>query len=399
MIQASIYNLLLSLVIIAPSYAENLQSAQNIFIIPKLESASPGRAIQLTDAIQLRLRRKLQKYQVSAYVFSPVEIESYDNIDELIKSITLKDNQRLFLITGTLKISPNRKANTKIKVIEYTPDSSHKIADKTFTGQGERWKWHISRRVVSFIVSDVISFTPPPASKPTELKWGNSIVRNGSFEKGKAPYKPANWDIVDNLCSYWIKLPNNGRCIKFDTNVNQNQAWDWWDALKKGANPADAPKPIPTDPPHYDSVGGIEGVKLYSDYIPITMGKTYLLCARIKGPAKGQAKIFVKGYALLPKAKSDKLIRREVWRMYMHCDTNGKTWRNYSQQFTIPAKLSPVRKKYSDGTVKFYTPKIEWIRVMLYAYWQVGNYYFDDITIREGYSTSGNPLSSDGNLR
>ncbi len=388
MIRAKIYNLLLCFAGIIPAYADNPQSAQNIFIIPRLESKSSGRAIQLTDAIQLRLRRKLQKYQVSAYVFAPVEIEAYDNIDELIKSVKLKGKQKLFLIKGQLKFSTDNKATAKISAFEYKSGSSYKIAEKIFTGKGERWKWHISRRVVSFIVSDVMSFTPPPASKPAPLKWGHSIVKNGSFEKGIPPFKPFGWEQVDNLCSYWIKLPNDGRCIKFNTNVNQDQAYDWWDALKKGANPANAPKPIPTDPPHYDAVGGIEGVKLYSEYIPITMDRTYLLSARIKGPRKGQAKIFVKAYALLPKANSDKLFRREVWRMYMHCDTNGSNWKTYSQKFKIPAKLAPVRKKYPDGTVKFYKPKIKWIRVMLYAYWKVGDYYFDDITIREGIPIS-----------
>ncbi len=378
------YKLLLLLIFSGTYPANGATVAKNVFIIPKFKSKQSGQAMQLTDAIQLRLRRKLKKYQVSAYVFSSVEIEAYESIDEMMKDIKPKPEQKLFLISGTLVITPARQAIAKIDITLYTENSSKKIAQKTFTGQGARWRWHISRRVVAFLVSDILSFVPPKSQKQPTTVWGKSIVPNGDFERGKPPYKPAYWDSVDNLCSFWIKTgkSKHGKCIKFDTNINQEQAWDWWKALKQGAKPKDAPEPIHTEAPHYDAVGGIEGVKLYSDYISVQTGKKYLLSAKIKGPAKGQAKIFIKAYAMLPTAKSDKLIRREVWNMYMHCDTTGGNWKTYSEEFTLPSKLTPVRKKYSDGQIKFFTPEIKWIRVMLYAYWRVGEYYFDDISIR-----------------
>ncbi len=376
-----IYKIMLFLTITVSCFADSPNIAKNIFVIPKFKSHKSGQSIQLVDAIQLRLRRKLKKYQISAYVFSPVEIEAYDSIDELIKSIKLKEGQKLFLIAGTFDITPARQAIAKMDVTGYVKGASYKIAEKTFTGNGARWKWHISRRVVSFIISDILSFVPPEKPKGPDIVWASSIVPNGGFEKGKFPYRPAHWAAIDNLCSFWIKSDKRGKCIKFDTNVNQEQAWDWWKALKQGADLKDAPEPIHTDPPHYDAVGGIEGVKLYSDYITVRPGIKYRLCAKIKGPIKGQAKIFVKAYAMLPTAKSDKLIRREVWNMYMHCDTNGGDWREYSEIFTLPKKLTPVRKKYPDGKVKYYVPEIKWVRVMLYAYWKVGEYYFDDVKI------------------
>ncbi len=364
--------------------------AKYIFIIPNFKSQHSGMASQLADAIQLRLRRKLKKYQINAYVFAPVEIQAYDSIDELIKSITLKQGQKLFLVNGTFRMTPARQAIAKINVRVFTKNSSYLMSQKTFTGQGTRWRWHISRRVVSFLISDALSFTPPKPAKQPELIWASSIVPNGSFEHGIPPYKPAHWDTVDNLCSFWVKSDKGGRCIKFDTNVSQQQAWDWWKELKKGAKPQQAPNPIHTNPPHYDAVGGIEGVKLYSDYIPVKMGKKYKLSAKIKGPTKGQAKIFIKAYAMLPTAKNDKLIKREVWNMYMHCNTNNNDWHEYSQIFSLPKTLPQVRKKHSDGTIKYYSPEIEWIRIMLYAYWSVGDYYFDDIRIFPAIRKSDN---------
>ena len=68
--------------------------------------------------------------------------------------------------------------------------------------------------------------------------------------------------------------------------------------------------------------------------------------------------------------------------MYMHCNTNGKAWRTYRQEFSIPKQLPVVRKKLPTGKVELYHPTIKWIRVMLYGYWVVGNYYFDDVSIK-----------------
>ncbi len=351
------------------------EGAEKIFLVENFHSSDKKAGRDLADTVQIRLRKELGRTDLSAYVFAWVEMEA----GSPAKTIKLKGNQTLYIVQGKL-------AGTvaKITVIRKTSTSVDKLKEKLFRASGERWKPVLSRKIVDYIFFDVLKMkriSTPHLSR--KIQWGESIVANGDFERGRG-FKPACWNQVDGLCSYWIK--SNGsrqnRCIRFDTNVSQNQAWDWWRAIKNGADPRNAPTPIPTNPPHYNAVGGVEGVKLYSDFIPIVQGKTYLLSARLRGPAGGNAKLFVKGYAMLPTAKSDTLKKREAWRTYMQCNTNGKAWKTYTQTFTIPKNLPSVRKRISRDEVKLYQPKIKWIRVMLYAYWVVGNYYFDDVSIK-----------------
>jgi hypothetical protein len=66
----------------------------------------------------------------------------------------------------------------------------------------------------------------------------------------------------------------------------------------------------------------------------------------------------------------------------MHCKTQGNDWKEYRQPFTLPEALPAVEKKSAKGEIKTFSPKIQWLRVMPYAYWEVGKYYFDDIQIR-----------------
>ncbi len=370
------------LVIVVLTFAQPLLAnteSKYLFLINKFESKPSEIGYKLSDSIQLRVRRRIKEENCPGYVYSWIEIENIP-FDEIINS--LKQNQTLFVVSGKLD-KTNGYLLAQVKIKKYPGGSS--LSKKEFKNQAnELWKRKLSSRISKYILSVTVGLKdlkPPPA----RYEFGENILKNGNFQKGKG-FEPANWDMVDNLVSFWEVDREGNRYIKFDTRVLQDQVYDWYERLKSGANPKDAPKPIFAPPPCFQAVGGIEGVKLYSNFIPIEPGKTYLLKAKIKGPPKGQAKVFVKCYALLPKASltDTKLYKREVWRMYMHCNTINK-WKEYSQIFTIPAKLKPVRakKKNADGKieVKVYNPKIQWARVMLYAYWRVGIYYFDDVQL------------------
>ena len=58
---------------------------------------------------------------------------------------------------------------------------------------------------------------------------------NGDFEKGKE--SPDGWQKVDGLTTFWVDDPDKkrGKVIKFDTDVLQSQAYDWWVKFSKGA--------------------------------------------------------------------------------------------------------------------------------------------------------------------
>ncbi|MFA5863729.1 MAG: hypothetical protein WC975_03485 [Phycisphaerae bacterium] len=343
--------------------------AEKVFVVMPINSTSGDQGRSLADSIQIRLRSEIQEKKLNGYVLSWAEMEIYlQDQDAFFEKLGLSKQQELIILHGKLTQLRQNKMTAEIALSRVTFGQDVRHLEQNFESNDERTKPILSIRVTDYILQEIFHQVekPPPAST-RPARWG----------KG---YTPKGWDPVDNLCSFWIKS-DYGKCIMFDTDVRQDQAWDWWKAIKAGVKPADAPKPIRTDPPHYDAVGGIEGVKLYSDYMEAIPGKTYLLSVRVKGPIKGNAMIFVKAYALLPTSKSETLQRREVWQTYLHCVIGDENWKKYELIFTLPKTLPPVEKKMGKEKTKIRQPKLQWIRLMPYANWEVGKYYFDDVAL------------------
>lgn len=377
------------------SFAQNEWSAADkVFVVLEFKSEKPDLGHQLADSIQLRLRSKIDRNHQNAYVLSWAELEasvkereaSPETLDAFIKDLGLSDHQELYVVAGELSDGPGNAFAAKAHYFGKRSKPEELAVKGSFSLKytGQRWKPELAREIADYVYdgvygkSDLKTDDLFPASQPAK-KWGPSILPNGSFEQGQG-FKPHKWDTVDNLCSFWVK-DGPGRVLRFETNVQQEQASEWARAVKNGASPANAPTPIRTEPPHYDSVGGNEGAKLYSDFVSVRPGKTFRLSVRAKGPVGGQVKIFVKAYALLPGVRTDKLVAREVWQTYLHCVTTGD-WKDYQQEFTLPAKLLPIEKKDAQGNIKAYAAEIRWLRVMPFAYWVVGTYDIDDIKIQ-----------------
>jgi hypothetical protein len=374
--------------------AENDWSgARSVFVVLDFGCETGDRGHLLADTVQLRLRKRIGANHQNAYVVSWAELAAFvkekeatpETLDAMARELDLSDRQALYVVTGTLTEGPGNAFDVDVRYYGRRKGPEQLSADGHYRLRhtGERWKPELAREITDYVYDGVFgkpesTTAAVPASRPTR-RWEGSILRNGDFERGR-DFHPDRWDPADNLCSFWIK-DGPGHCLLFDTDVSQDQANEWGRALKSGARPADAPKPVRTAPPHYDAVGGNEGVKLYSDFVRVQPGKTFLLSARVKGPAGGQAKIFVKAYALFPGVKTDKLVAREVWQTYLHCGTGGD-WKNYQQEFTLPDSLPPVEKKDTRGNVKTYPAQIKWIRVMPFAYWVVGKYYIDEIKVQ-----------------
>ena len=99
-----------------------------------------------------------------------------------------------------------------------------------------------------------------PKAKPvvkTATKSGVSadgnLLPNGNFDSGKIT--PIRWQTVDVLSSFWVKdaNPKRGRVLKFDSDVLQSQAYNWWLKIDDGASPLKAPGKIPTKAPKFDT--------------------------------------------------------------------------------------------------------------------------------------------------
>jgi hypothetical protein len=148
----------------------------------------------------------------------------------------------------------------------------------------------------------------------------------------------------------------------------------------------------------------MEGVALFTDWLPARPGWRYWLVADVKGKTTDLffPQIFVKGYAdfagaadalsevslherdltpasfaALPKDQRDKLIaedakahperyRREVYRWYLACRNLQGDWKHHAAPFPPRGGL-PANVKY--------------LRVEAYAYWPLGEYLFDNVNL------------------
>jgi len=196
-----------------------------------------------------------------------------------------------------------------------------------------------------------------------------NLVRNSGFEEG-ARY-PANWTRPDDLASFWVADDiRGGKCLKTYTRIHIND-YDKRVEQMKLENPPPPDPPRVVKGPGYDTVGGLDGVTIWSDYIDCKPGMRYTLNADVRSEG-GKPKIFVKGYSELPTEIDDNgkaktvLIRRVTFKTYIDCD-GGKDWKTSTITFCPTHERSDVK----------------WMRIMIFAYWPPQNYWFDNIKLFE----------------
>lgn len=181
-----------------------------------------------------------------------------------------------------------------------------------------------------------------------------AIVVNGGFEAEAPdfPGRPLGWDALDGLGVQWAEAgdAHPGKAIRINTSVSETNMVEQWN--KTGL--AKWVFPNPTG----DPIAATYGLSYYSDPMPVATGQAYRISFRYKGPSGG-AKVWVRGYGTL---------RGEERRLYdtiVNCRVPNQGWTRFSQAFH-PTK---------------HTPGVRTIRVMLYAYWPPGVYWFDDVAI------------------
>jgi len=233
------------------------------------------------------------------------------------------------------------------------------------------------------------------APKEAEKKQPRNLVANGDFEAGEGT--PTGWQTIDGLSTFWVKDDDakHGKVIKFDTDVYQSQAYEWWVKLVKGASPKDAPKKIATKGDKYDTLAGLDGVWFWSDYIPVEEGKAYWLTMDVKGPGilawlvgypeKGSTAFGSENGAVQDALKEgiikkpvekkrghDPFIHTYVWKGQMAAG-GSKEWKTYSRR-----KL-PFRPTVSAGKPN----GVKFVRVMIYPFWPPATYYVDNVKLVE----------------
>jgi hypothetical protein len=221
-----------------------------------------------------------------------------------------------------------------------------------------------------------------------------NLIPNGDFEAGDGT--PTGWQTVDGLTSYWVKDddPKHGKVIKFDTDVYQQEGYDWWVKIAQGkATAKDAPKKTMTVGDKYDTIAGNDGVWFWSDPIPVDKGKAYWLTIDAKGPAM-MAWLF--GYPEKP--KTDFGADEGAFQEYLTAKISGKPkdvsrgHESFIHNYVWKGQLSTLGgsdewKTYSREKMPFrptaHTPNVKYVRVMILPTWPPGVYTIDNVKLTE----------------
>jgi len=190
------------------------------------------------------------------------------------------------------------------------------------------------------------------------------LVKNGTFETGDKT--PDGWQRIDGLTTFWPAEGQTGKGLRIFTDVYHDQWVKWQEQYKAGATADKAPKATPTTGPKYDTVAGIYGVAFFSDPIPVKPGKKYKVSISYRGLTADIffPKLFIRGWG---KVGDD---MRAVYDAYLalRCAAQGREWESNVRIIEIPTDTkSPV----------------EYVRLMIYAYWPPGTYSFDNVSMKE----------------
>lgn len=191
--------------------------------------------------------------------------------------------------------------------------------------------------------------SPPPSA---------SLLANGDFEQADPAErtKPAGWDRPDGLGVQWTEAPADpggaphGKAIRMDTAVSEKAMVEQW--RKTGLTQWDIPKPANS------AVAETYGLSYYSAPMPVKPGQAYRVSFDFKG-ASGGAKVWVRGWGMFNGQK------RRRWETIVNCHVKSNQWTHLSQVF------QPTRNR----------PEVTEMRVMLYAYYPAGVYWFDNVKI------------------
>lgn len=222
---------------------------------------------------------------------------------------------------------------------------------------------------------------------------GDNLVANGGFGKGKGK-QPAGWSRTDGITTFWEKTGGNpGACLRFDPDVQQKDKKAFLENPEAFKGKGDGGQ--------YSTVGAHEGVWSFCQPVEVAKDDRYFLVeADVKGPAKSTAlfypQVFIRGYQ-----KFD--VKRDAGTSSWF-QTPHKGGPAYSEQFgkeQRPAHEGDFLMVYRHGlvcrlpdagkwyhyqmglkvpTIKKYRPDV--LLLKLYAMWPLGDYYFDNVSLR-----------------
>jgi len=241
-------------------------------------------------------------------------------------------------------------------------------------GAGRRGILARAGRLLGAIALAALAAGLAPAQQPPPEAGGapRNLIPNGDFERGTGA--PEGWQRPDGLTSFFeIDPRRGGKCMRFDTDVKVGE----FRARRAEMELPDPPPPRPKSPtrhPDYETVAGLDGVSFYSEFVEIVPGMRYTLFVDARAEREGfTPKVFLKGYVERVEEVLDErgqrrkqTFRRVAYKVFKDCRC-GTEWRTFSM--TVLPTLD--------------APDVRWVRVMLFAYWPQGTYFFDNVRLIE----------------
>jgi len=362
---------------------------QRLVMVLPFKGADRDLAERFTDRLTLKLARQARRLgdKTDLKVLSKIEVaEAWgQGVGPKLDTPPQEMSQWLRQVAAQVAIwgSADPEGDDLIvyvKVVDLTGDPSELVMDKTYRDKGERAHVGVLNPIVEALSGHAVRRPREQGDVPEPKVLGPMLSKNPGFEAGSGE-KPVGWERMDGLTTFWLDDPTGagrGRVIKMDTRMVQSQADEWWVKWRAGAPASQAPKPIFAKPPAYGAVAGLHGSHYYSDFFEIKPGMRYRVLADLiaTNGGGGAPKVFVKGYTMVPATvREAEPQRREIWRTYMPCRGCAGGWKHYSETFTIPdrgVKMSNV-----------ITLQVKWIRIIPYAYWPPGVYYWDNVKVVE----------------
>jgi hypothetical protein len=243
---------------------------------------------------------------------------------------------------------------------------------------------HAAHLAVILALSGAFAGASAPAADATAASVTGNLLPNGDFAQADPanPHRPDHWDLPDGLGVQWLPAPApaTGHALRLDTAISEQDMVAQW--RKVGLTQWDVPNPAK------DPIAATYGLSYYSAPVPVAKDAWYRITYTFLGPAGG-VKVWVRGYRRPDTADADpstdsyaKLPRR----LY-ECVANGdgvsaKPAAPGAHHDTPPdPQAATWRTMAMDFCPTRHTPNVDEVRVMLYAYWPPGAYWFRDVRL------------------
>ena len=261
--------------------------------------------------------------------------------------------------SGSIDLRSNQRAGSEthaqlqtLRPVTLSSDRSREsisdISKGLFSG---RQRFAIRRQTAcrSFVVIRMIIIGCLLLTRPV---FGGNLLPNGDFEQADPvdSRRPLGWDLPDGLGLQWVQS-DHGKAIRMDTQLSEIRMNEQWTKLGL-TNTWFVPKAAATP------IAETYGLSFYSAAIPVKTGQAYRVSFDYKG-APGGGKVWVRCFGQQAGES------RRLYEKIVFCEKKGTDWVHY-QEFFFPTK---------------YRPAVTEMRVMLYAYYPAGIYWFANIEI------------------